>query len=225
MNKQETIQIVTLIVGSYPAAGDLKKEETVKAMVVSWSAAFRDDDPQLVGIAVQKHIALNKWPPSVAEIRSQMVAISHPELVPPDVAWAAVSDILYANSGFSDHPYSTLPPLIVRCIEAIGWHNLREMHRGVYGDSKPGMDRVMFLQQYTPMYERERDKAQLPETLAAQCEKFKQVFGGETARQIDAAHQARIEKEESWNRMSIGGTRRLHGSHRKALPGGTSDDT
>ena len=222
MTKQETIKIVALIVGSYPAAGDLKKDDTVNAMVISWSAAFKDDDAQLVGMAVQKHIALNKWPPSVAEIRAQMVSLSHPELIPPEDAWAAVSDILYASSEYSDHGYRSLPPLIVRCIEAIGWNNLRNMQRGSYGDSKPGMARLSFIQQYTPMYERERDMLQLPRPLAEKCTQIRLALGGEAVRQIEVAHQQRIEKDAKWDRLTSGALR-LKGGKVPALPGGETN--
>ena len=47
-------------------------------------------------------------------------------------------------------------PLIARTVETIGWGNLWEMHRAYCVGGKPGMDRVAFMQQYTPMYEREK---------------------------------------------------------------------
>ena len=199
MTEQETIKCVTLIVMSYPASEIFKDENTVKAMVSVWKKLFKDDDPALVELAIQKHIATSKWPPNVAEIREQMVSIGRPDIISPDVAWGAVSDLLavpYQND------LSILPPLVRRCVETIGWSALKEMHRGVAGGSKPGMDRVTFIQQYTPMYERERERAMLPKALSEAAANIERSLGGEVHRQIEAAHQKRIEEEREWDKFS-----------------------
>ena len=87
MKKSELVDIVTVIVMSYP---DRFKEDVIPGMVTAWYAFFKDDDKTAVELAVTKHIASNKWPPSIAEIRGAMAEILHPELIPPDVAWTAV---------------------------------------------------------------------------------------------------------------------------------------
>ncbi|MBQ6053017.1 MAG: hypothetical protein IJL30_07030 [Clostridia bacterium] len=199
MTKQETVKVVTLIVMAYPAAEKLKDENTITAMVEVWANIFKDDNPRLVELAVQKHIATNKWPPNIAEIRDQMVTLEHPEIIPPDVAWAAVSDLLY-SSGYGDQSHM-LPPLVARCVETIGWDHLKEMHRGAHGGYKPGMDRVTFISQYTPMYEREREKAMLPKMISEAVSKTEKVLGGEAYRQIEAAHQKRRDQDELWDNL------------------------
>ena len=88
MKKAELLDIVTVIVMSYP---NHFKEESIPGMVTAWYAFFKDDDKTAVELAVTKHIASNKWPPSIAEIRGAMAEILHPELIPPDVAWTAVA--------------------------------------------------------------------------------------------------------------------------------------
>ena len=47
---------------------------------------------------------------------------------------------------------------------------LWEMHRGHWGGGKPGMDRVAFMQQYTPMYEREKARDMTPGELTTQID-------------------------------------------------------
>ena len=222
MTKQETVKVVTLIVMAYPAAEKLKDETTVTAMVEVWANIFKDDNPRLVELAVQKHIATNKWPPNIAEIRDQMVTLEHPEIIPPDVAWAAVSDLLYS------HPYGDvtclLPPLVARCVETIGWDHLKEMHRGVHGGYKPGMDRVTFIAQYTPMYEREREKAMLPKVIAEAVSKTEKILGGEAYRQIEAAHEKRIEQDELWDSLVNRDIKALRsGAEEKKLLGGNEN--
>ena len=110
MTESETIKVVTIIVMSYPSSEKFKDETTLKGMVAVWKNIFKDDDAKLVEFAVQKHISVNKWPPSIAEIREQMVKLQRPDIIPPDVAWTAVSDLLYAESEFfSGNLYNILP--------------------------------------------------------------------------------------------------------------------
>ena len=223
MTKQETVEIVTLIVMAYPAAEKLKDENTITAMVNVWAKIFKDDNPRLVELAVQKHIATNKWPPNIAEIRDQMVTLEHPEIIPPDIAWAAVSDLLYATSMYGD-PSSMLPPLVARCVETIGWDHLKELHRGQHGGYKPGMDRTVFIAQYTPMYEREREKAMLPKALSEAVSKTERILGGEIYRQIEAAHQKRIDQDELWDSLIERNIRALRsGAEEKKLLGGNEN--
>ena len=197
MTRQETVDLVTLIVAAYPAADRLKDRDTIKAMVNVWEKIFKDDNQNLVRLAVEKHVATNKWPPNIAEIREQMALIEHPELVPPDVAWIVVSDLLYSESEHSD-PTKTLPPLIDRCVDAIGWRHLKELNRGYISGRKPGMDRLAFMQQYTPMYERVRERAMLPKALYETVLKAEQKLGSETYQMIEAAYQKRLAKEQEF---------------------------
>ena len=85
MTEHETIKVVTLIVMSYPSSEKFKDETSLKGMVAVWKTIFKDDNAQLVEMAVQKHISVNKWPPSIAEIREQMVNLTRPDIVPPDM--------------------------------------------------------------------------------------------------------------------------------------------
>lgn len=202
MTKQETVEVVTLIVMSYPAAEKLKDENTIKAMVGVWSQFFKDDDKQIVSLAVQKHIATRKFPPNIAEIREQMVLIARPEIIPPDQAWAAVSDLMYGVGQFNyGDLHAQLPPLIARAVEVIGYDNLWEMHRaGVRGGSA-GLDRVAFIQQYTPMYERERERAMLPAAISEAVSKTEKALGGKAVQLLEAAHQKREDEEKLMERF------------------------
>lgn len=195
MTERETVKIISLISMSYPASEKFKDDKTIKAMSEIWKVMFRDDDAHLVELAVQKHIALNKWPPSIAEIREQMVTLSHPEIIPPDIAWGAVSDALGTRGMTSYGP--KLPETVKRCVEIIGLENLKEMQRGQYGGVKPGTARTVFMQQYTPMYEREKQAAMLPEPIARAERELRELNGGETLKLLDAAHEERMREDDN----------------------------
>lgn len=166
MTRADAAKLVAIVVTAYPNYDKFRDPKAVEATVNLWALMFENDPGGIVGLAVKKHIATNKWPPSVAEIRELMLEAQHPELIPPDQAWAAVADLMYQ---VGEHNYGNLqqqlPPLIARAVETIGYTALYEMHRAAYIGGKPGMDRVAFVQQYTPMYEREKAKAMTPKAI------------------------------------------------------------
>lgn len=223
MTEKETIQIVTIIVMSYPASDKFKDETTLKGMVAVWKNIFKDDDVRLVEFAVQKHIASNKWPPSIAEIREQMVAIQRPDIIPPDIAWTMVTDVLYAEDEFGHFDlYRTFPPAIARVVETIGWERLYNLHCGRARGNPDGLDRVAFMDLYKPMYEREIQKAMMPQSIRTAYEQKQKELGGKNLQLVEEAHNQRREKEQYWNSLN-GIPKRLEQRDKKLL-GGSEDD-
>lgn len=225
MTEQETIRIVTLIVMSYPSSEKFKDETSLKGMVAAWRVFFADDNAQLVELAVQKHINVNKWPPSVAEIREQIISIVRPDIVPPDVAWSAVCDLLYAYGEFSSpNLYSVLPELVARTVETIGWSKLYSLHINRYGRNADGMDRVAFMDLYKPAYEREREQAMLPEAIKTICEKKRQEIGGDNIKKLESARAKRKEQDEYYESLTHRNYERLIEANETKLLGGNSDE-
>ena len=167
MNKADAAKLVAVVVTAYPNYDKFKSAEAVQATVNLWAMMFESDDGSLVALAVKKHIATNKWPPSVAEIREIMLDMVAPDLIPPDVAWQAVVELLKEMSEFAslrdlEHK---LPPMALQAVNTLDWYTLKKMHRAAYVNEKPGMDRVAFMQVYTPMYERAKQRAMVPENI------------------------------------------------------------
>ena len=188
MTEKETVEVVTLIVASYPASERFKDAQTVRAMTKVWARIFKDDPSELVQLAVSQHISTNAWPPSIAEIRERMVRIAHPEIVPPDVAWAAVTDLFFAFGEFDhDDASKKLPPLVARCVEILGYSNLCEMHRYKHDSA-----RAAFFAQYTPMYNRAKETAMTPEKLT---KSISTALGHDSENQLEAPLAARRKKE------------------------------
>lgn len=172
MTRSDAAKLMGIIVLAYPNYDKFKDEKQIKATVDLWATMFSEDDAGIVGLAVKKHIATNKWPPSVAEIREQMLEMTAPDLIPPDRAWLAVTDYMSIHGeyrGGTDMDKS-LPHLISRVVESIGYHNLYEMNCGSYRGSKPGMARIAFMNIYEPLYERARNRALTPEYVMHQID-------------------------------------------------------
>ena len=101
MTKADAARLVAIVVTAYPNFDKFKDAKAIEATVNLWAMMFEQDESGIVALAVKKHIATNKWPPSVAEVREIMLEIQHPELIEPDKAWLAVSDLMYSAGQFN----------------------------------------------------------------------------------------------------------------------------
>lgn len=203
MTRADAAKLVAIIVTAYPNFDKFKDAQAVASTVDLWAAMFADDDGRIVGLAVKKHIATSKWPPSVAELREIMLEMQRPELLAPDIAWAAVSDMLESHGEYETPDLGCyLPPLVARAVEVIGYRTLYEMHRGRYGDSRPGMDRMAFVQQYTPMYEREKARGMTPGTISAQIEAIANAMPDGGRYLLKELQQDRLDHENMWRQVA-----------------------
>lgn len=181
MNKTDAAKLVSVVCAAYPNFDKFNNPDEVRATVNLWAMMFEGDDGALVGLAVKKHIATSKWPPSVAEIRENMLEMTAPDLIPPDRAWEDVAALFPEVSMFAerDQYECRLAPLVCRAVDAIGWRHLLSMHRDASIGEKAGMDRVAFIQQYTPMYEREKHRAMTPGGINAQIDHIRELKAAE----------------------------------------------
>jgi len=209
LTKADAAKLVAIVVTAYPNYDKFRDEAAVTATVSLWASMFQSDDGRIVALALNKHIATNKWPPSVAEIRELMLELVRPDLIEPDRAWLAVSDLLY-TTGENNHGdlHLQLPPLAARAVEAIGYYNLYEMHRSCYRGGKPGMDRVAFMDIYKPMYEREKQRAMTPEGLTSQIDAVAAAIPDKGQRLLADREQARREHDDTMNRITYGWSRK-----------------
>lgn len=221
MNKADAARLVAIVVTAYPNYDKFRDAEAVKATVSLWAMMFANDDGGLVGLAVQKHIATNKWPPSVAEIRELMLELKAPDLIPPDKAWLAVSDLLYSQGQYNHGDLRRqLPPLVARAVESIGWGNLWEMHRSYCVGGKPGMDRVAFMQQYEPMFQREKVRAMTPEDITAKIDAAAGALPDQGRYLLASLENDRREKEAYYNDIHTRQFRALEAATRPQLTDG-----
>lgn len=77
MNKQETTQIIALLVGNYTSLAE--KSENIKRMMVNtWHECLNDLDYKIVLSAVKKTMIESPYPPTIHDIRKNAVEICNP---------------------------------------------------------------------------------------------------------------------------------------------------
>ncbi|MFV0519753.1 MAG: replicative helicase loader/inhibitor [Lachnospirales bacterium] len=161
--KKQAAKLVKICVTAYPNSDKFQNEEAVSNTVNLWANYFSDDNWRVVAIALQKHIAISKWVPSIADIRELMVDITRPDLLPPDEAWSMVNTWLCSASEYNNvDVFSVFPFIVAETIEACGGKNkLLSLFRE-QGSGKAGLDKLTFRQLYEPKYQREKQKAMMP---------------------------------------------------------------
>jgi len=197
-------RLIGIIITAYPNI-DKYSDEIIEAMTNTWALMFADDDCKLVTAAVMKHIATSKWAPSIAEIRSIMVDIQRPDILPPDVAWGIVSDYIYAErmSPFHSIVDIDFPPLVKRAVEIIGYSTLKELAYNRCRNYREGADKQAFMEIYVPMYERERQAAQFPKKAAEKLIERALVSGNSCTAYVKKARRAREAADEECRQILI----------------------
>lgn len=176
---KQAAKLVRLCITSYPNSDNYLSAKAVTNCVNLWANYFADDDWRIVALAVGKHIALSKWPPSIADIRERMVEITRPDLIPPDEAWTLVSQWFHNTGEYGDDSERVFPPIIAETIAACGGKStLWNLFRQQYGYSgKAGLDRLTFIQLYESRYQRERQRAMIPYGLQSKIDEAQVVLG------------------------------------------------
>ena len=77
MNKQETIQVITLLAGNYNSIAE--KDKTQKQLMINtWLECLGDLDYRLVLESVKKTMITSPYPPTIADIRKNAIEMIKP---------------------------------------------------------------------------------------------------------------------------------------------------
>ena len=72
MTKKETLQILAILKAAYPNSYNGLSKEELSGTVAVWMIQFADMPADIVLMALQKHISISKFPPSIAEIKEKL---------------------------------------------------------------------------------------------------------------------------------------------------------
>lgn len=189
--QKQAAKLVKIVVTAYPNSDKFPNGEAVANTVNLWANYFADDDWRIVALAVSQHVATNKWPPSIAEIRERIADLTRPDLAPPDEAWRLVSEWMHNTSEYGDDSADIFPAIIAETIKACGgksglWALLRQQ----YGYSgKAGLDKLTFMQLYEPRYQRERQRAMMPGSINDGIEMLHRHLNNPEYQKLEAGRQ------------------------------------
>ena len=112
MNREETIKVLAVLRGAYPAFyRDITKQEA-ESTISLWGSMFDEEPYELVGAAVKAFISGDSkgFPPAIGQIKELIRKITQPEEMTEQEAWVYVSKALRNSTYGSEEEFAKLPP-------------------------------------------------------------------------------------------------------------------
>lgn len=161
MTREETLAIMAVLRGAYPMYyRDMKRSEA-ESVVALWTEMFKDDDAQVVALAVKAHIANDKkgFPPHIGAIKEAIVKITAPEEMTEAEAWALVVKAIRNGNYGSEKEFEALPPVLQRLVGSP--HQLKEW-AAMDADVVSSVVASNFQRSYKARAAHEREQLSLP---------------------------------------------------------------
>lgn len=121
MTKNEFSIIAKTIKTFYPKENILKEKEEM----ILWYEMVQDIPYEVASTAIKKWVSLNKWSPTVADIREMSAEIAGNEKEDWEDAWALVKKAVSNFGAYrSQEALDSLPPLVRKITEQLGFRNI-----------------------------------------------------------------------------------------------------
>lgn len=154
-----------------------------------WYELLKDIPYKLAEIAIQKHMLTEKFPPTIADIRTKATEITEMEEINELAAWSMVYKAI-CNSGYNSvEEYNKLPPIVQKAVGDPA--NLREW--ALMDEKMISSARARFIDSFKIVERRMKEDAKLPANIKALIDGMRQ----EKAAAIEAQHRPEIEDKEA----------------------------
>lgn len=152
MTKSEFATLAMALKTYYPRENILPND---KAMEL-WFFQLQDIDYKVAEAGLNKWVSLNKWSPSIADIRQMASEITHSDLPDWSEGWEQVMRAIrrYGNYRYKE-ALDSMSPLTKKVVERLGFTELC-MSENI------SVDRANFRMIYETLAEREKKDAQIP---------------------------------------------------------------
>lgn len=114
MTREDTIKILSVLRGAYPAFyRDITKQEA-ESTIALWESMFDEEPYELVAAAVKAFISGDGkgFPPAIGQIKERIRQITEPEDMTEQEAWSYVTKALRNSTYGSEEEFAKLPPVI-----------------------------------------------------------------------------------------------------------------
>lgn len=116
MNKQEAVQLLTIINSVYPAQDNSKDQMRMKVDV--WSSVFADIPYQAVADALKDHMKLStsKFAPVPGELMARIMSRHKGDFLSTDEAWAMVDKAIKNSTYHAQEEFERFPDCIKKAV-------------------------------------------------------------------------------------------------------------
>jgi len=162
MNKQETVQVITLLAGNYDSIA--KKDATQKQLMINtWLECLGDLDYKLVLQAVKKTIIESPYPPTIHDIRKNAVEMINPSTKRTGIeAWKEAYDMICSGLYMTQEQFEMASPEVKKF-----FGNVRQVKELAQTDTDTvnTVTKGQFLKQYEVIVSREKEQKLLPQKM------------------------------------------------------------
>ena len=169
ITKADVVGIFKLLAVLFPHSA--KNYEGADALARdAWWELVKDMPKALVVESIKSYAAANRFAPSIAELRAEVLKAVSPDLrIGADEAWGlVVQAIRRFGYGRPRDALDSLPPPVARCAERFGW-------RDICLSEEPDVVRGQFRRAYETQLAREKSDALVPVQVR---ERLAQLAGG-----------------------------------------------
>lgn len=160
MNKQETTQIITLLAGNYNSISQKTKEQK-QMMLNTWYECLKDLEYNLVLEAVKKTIIESEYPPTIHEIRKNIVNLTQPVENDPVKEWDECYKMICSGAYMTEEQFRQHSPICQKFLGSI--KQLKEYATNT--NFNFDVVRSNFFKQYDIIIQREKENKLLPESM------------------------------------------------------------
>lgn len=160
MNREEFAKLSLAIKSCYPQYGVMSDERSLEV----WFQQLKDLDYKLASIAVSKHVAVSKFPPTIAEIREQCTSVLMGDVPDWSEGWEKVLKALRRYGWNREQEAMDSFDVITRkTVQRLGWMNLCM-------SEEISVERANFRNIYNAISEQQKKERQIPPSIMAVLE-------------------------------------------------------
>jgi hypothetical protein len=157
VNKVDAIELYAVASAAYPRLQE-QAPELMQATISLWTSMLGDLPKELAMVALQRHISMSRFSPTVAEIREHAAAIVPTEIPLGEAAWMEVLKRIQ-RVGYTGTP-TWSHPLIGEAVERM-WGNWQNACASVMTETI-GVDRAQYCRMFETLTKRHREDRMLP---------------------------------------------------------------
>ena len=161
MTAYETGAVMDVLIAAYPQFYSRSDTEDLKKAVALWAEMFKDDDVNIVKLALKALIATDDkgYPPHIGAVKAKIRQLTEEEPMSEQEAWAILSKAIRRSTYYSREEFEKLPPEIQRVV-----HSPEQLREWAMSDGE-GLETVIasnFQRSYREVSKRRQAYAALP---------------------------------------------------------------
>lgn len=174
MNRQETVQVITLLAGNYNSIAEKDKDQK-QLMINTWLECLGDLEYNVVMQAVKKSIIESPYPPTIHDVRKNAIELINPSSNRTAIeAWNEALGMIQNGIYMTEEQFNEHSADVKKF-----FCNVRQVKELAMADAETvnTVTKGQFLKQYEIIQQREREDKLIPESVKTLIGSFVKTIG------------------------------------------------